>query len=312
MATYLIIGDPHVTNKSLETAELLFLEVEKQNLPTIWLGDFLDTKEVVSSRSLNSIYKYFKNSKLKHYVIIGNHDWHTLDCQDHSLEVLKELDNVIIVDKPLELDNMTLLPYYKDLNTLREWINASNKPLLIGHLDIIGFDYGNGYICENGLTNADFTKFDMVISGHFHKYQQKDNIIYLGTPFSHSFGEANQIKYLGKLNSKSHDLELLPTSFRGHVSHELDLENPVELDLNLNNYNRIILKGSSDQILSFDKSIYSEFKIKWIEKPNITVNNILIDESLDNVIQFKEWATNIAELPEDVVNYGINVLQDLK
>ena len=49
---YIVVGDPHCTHKSLDKIDKLFDIVEERPEETIiWLGDFLDTKEVIRIRS---------------------------------------------------------------------------------------------------------------------------------------------------------------------------------------------------------------------------------------------------------------------
>ncbi len=225
---FTIIGDPHVKNGNLDLFWELAKLVEDKGNPAIWLGDFLDTKEVIRGKCINALIDYFKSSKLYHTILIGNHDWFNLDCKEHSLEALKLLSNVTIIDTPAHTPGQIgYLPYIHDREELKKAIKQMEKDhvrILIAHLELPSFDFGNGHICKDGLSLKSLSKFKHVISGHFHKHQQKDNITYPGTPFSHTFGEANQIKCIGTLNTKTGDLKLETTPFRRHISIEFDCD----------------------------------------------------------------------------------------
>lgn len=183
-----------------------------------------------------------------------------------------------------------------------------------------GFDYGNGHYCEDGvITHDDFQGFKQVISGHFHKLQQTGNFTYLGTPFSHSFGEANQDKALGIYHLEDDRLELIPTEFPRHISMKVDLSKrgalkKVEdfLSGNEKNLVRLQLHGSPEDVIKFDKSKYSSFNIKWEDKSDAPMDSkINLDESLDNKTQFVEWGKNIKQLDQDTIALGLSILESL-
>ena len=119
-----IVGDPHAKPGNEAEMLQLFAMVEELGLPTIWVGDLLDTKEVIRSKCLNLYYRYFKESKLPHTILVGNHDWHNLECKEHSLETLKELPNETIVDTPMWKDGMILIPYIHNPEMVRQVLGA--------------------------------------------------------------------------------------------------------------------------------------------------------------------------------------------
>ncbi len=328
---YTIIGDPHITHKSLDKAEILFDIIEDLGNPTILLGDILDTKEVVRGKCLNLVYNRIKNSKLNFYILVGNHDWFNLECKEHSLETLKSLPNVVIVDKPfyLEMSSKTavLLPYYENLDALKKELTKAKKKdtdLVFMHQGVIGFDYGNGYIADgkgHGEIDLDLAKgFLRVISGHFHKYAEQENLTFLGTPFSHSFGESNQEKYIAVLNTWENELELMETPFPKHYTLYIDTspitrENEVALkaymeEFGENNIFRVILEGTEETIKVFDKSKFPG--IKFIEKPTIEESNTLLDETESNEKIFSLWAKEIKALDTETTQLGLEILEEVK
>ena len=148
---YIVVGDPHLTHKSYDKINQLFDIVEERpEEVVIWLGDFLDTKEVIRGKCLNLLNKRFTSSAKQHIIIIGNHDYFNLDCEEHSLEVLKNLHpQVRIVDKVTKINGMWFVPYMHDQDRLKGELNAiTNNEIIFGHFDIIGFDYGNGYVAR--------------------------------------------------------------------------------------------------------------------------------------------------------------------
>jgi DNA repair exonuclease SbcCD nuclease subunit len=314
---YLLVGDPHLKNNNLDIAEELFALVESKGLTTIWLGDMLDTKELIRGKCMNALISYFKRSRLQHFVLVGNHDWFNLDCQAHSLESLKLLQNVVVVDAPTRLDEMTLVPYIHDQNKLREILGRAHAgTVLIGHLDVAGHDYGNGHLSKNGLKLEELSKFRAVISGHFHKFQQSSNLTYLGTPFTHSFGEANQHKYLATFDAERCALEFEETPFRKHLSIEIDCNQSDQRDWEAANNAtlwRVILTGSQENINAFDRSRLAHLDVKWVTRPSdFQTNDVQIDETVSNEVQFQKWAKDVRGLDEATITLGSQILESVK
>jgi DNA repair exonuclease SbcCD nuclease subunit len=316
--TFTVVGDPHLEPNNLDQVEELFNLVEGLNRPTMWLGDFLNTKEVIRGRCLNALFRYFLRSKLTHYVIIGNHDYFNLDCEDHSLVVLKALSNVVIIDQPTMVGDINVIPYVHDKIKLKELLGSMKEgSVLFGHLEVSGFDFGNGHLCDDArITHDDFSKFKRVVSGHFHKLQQTGNFTYLGTPFSHSFGEANQDKAIATYDVGSDEMMLIPTKFPRHVSIKIDTLDPkcrekisTFLDENLGNKIRIQLTGTPESVVAIDKS---EFRsdIKWEDKSESEkFDGVSLDETLTNKAQFESWARDIRSLDPATLSLGLSILE---
>lgn len=323
MAKYLLVGDPHAKPDNLNKIEELFDIIEEIGLPTIILGDLLDTKELVRAKCLNTYLDRLSESDLSFTVLVGNHDYFNLDCKEHSLEALKRIPNVLVVDTPTIVDGITFCPYLP-VGTQSDIVRGVTTDILIGHFDIVGFDYGNGRVSDHGLTPETF-KNRTVISGHYHKFQQRQGITYLGTPFSHSFGETDQEKYLAMFDSKSKHLDLIPTNFPQHrtleynvqeeklndcetltLSQFFDMLDELKQDVN---YYRIIVKGTAEDLqkINFDK--YSQ--IKWVPQIRTESSGIKIEEGQTPQKQFKAWASEIANLDPDTVNLGLEVLSNV-
>lgn len=310
---YTVIGDPHTMPKNVHLSKQVTERAESLGNPCIWLGDMLDTKEVIRGKCLNFWFDYFRGSNLNHTVLVGNHDWFNLECQEHSLQTLKGLPNVNVVDSLQETHGDTFsvayIPYMHDQKELKKVLKAvPDGATLFGHLELKGFDFGNGYMCEEGLTQRTFSRFKNVITGHFHKYQKTGNITYLGTPYSLNFGETNQTKYIGIYDSDTQEMELLKTNLSQHYTLDVDAIGAIpEMDPK-HNY-RINLIGTQSEIELFDRSPLLELGCKIVAKPTDAKKlDVVIDENASNLDQFKTWANDISELTPDVIQLGIKIL----
>ena len=311
MSLYTIIGDPHAKPDNLDKIDQLFDKIEELGNDCIILGDLLDTKEVVRGKCLNKYIERIKQSTHKFYLLVGNHDWFNLSCEAHSLEPLKLLDNVVVVDNPLETQDFIAIPYMHDKEKLSQIVATfvTKKKPLFCHVDMMNFDYGNGFISEHGLTVKDFKGYPMVISGHYHKAQSEENFTYLGTPFSHSFGESNQEKYIGVYDSDNNHLDLFETNFPKHITVEIEAAVDVRTNLNPNDYNRVIIKGNKEDIARVPRIS----GIKYIERLTRASNSgIVIGEGLTPMSQFELWAKEVKKFSPDLIKKGLEILKDVQ
>lgn len=331
-----VVGDLHAKPDNLDKVAAVFKTVESLGRTTIWLGDMLHTKELVRGRCLNFLIEQFSKSKLKHFVIVGNHDWFNHECKEHSLEPLKLIPNVVVVDVPYQYQLtkgttskrndpsekwIGLLPYYHDKILFREAFDdlkkQKNKIVFI-HQGVTGFDYGNGFIAENEIPPAWLKDVPLVVSGHFHKYQVKDNLCFLGTPFSQDFGESNQTKYIAEMNFelKNNELgwasQLIESELPRHITLTLDCDdNEIqnEQQYRSDDYVRVILTGSEEAVKQFDRSQFPNFK--YLERPTLIDQSgkSVVSETDSNDVKFEKWGSQVKGLRSDVLQLGLEFLR---
>ena len=311
---YTIIGDPHATLKDLDKINHLFDIIEQMGNPTIFLGDLLDNKAIVRAECLNLYYKRFRESKLDFIILIGNHDLVSLESTEHSLETLKQLPNLTIVDKPKVVDGMFFVPYIHDLKAVKEILEGHDGQTLFIHQGIIGYDYGNGYIAEDGIATESIKGFKTIIAGHFHKFQTDGKLTFLGTPFSKSFGESDQDKYIATYDSDLDYLEMIMTDFPQHKTIEVDCSKELpEVKIGSDHIYRFILTGTQAEIATFDKKAWLATGVRIIERPTDDFEtNTAIDESVDCVQQFEKWGKDIKQIDEETLKIGAEILRSCK
>jgi DNA repair exonuclease SbcCD nuclease subunit len=81
-----------------------------------------------------------------------------------------------------------MISWLVDLNKLQSIINDNPSEVLMGHFDIVGYQYNKHTICETGINQDIFiNKFKTVFSGHFHKHTKRTidttTICYIGSPW---------------------------------------------------------------------------------------------------------------------------------
>lgn len=179
-------------------------------------GDVFEDETSIDSRALNSVMEVFMNTwkDFDIHIIVGNHDTFYKTKNDiYSLKILEGLSNVTIYSKEptlVDLDGAKamFLPW-SNVKTNETIKDLGKADVCFCHEAIRGFELRKGTYCESHLTKEAFTNFKKVYSGHFHLYGQMDNITYLGSPYHLSANDTGYEKYIGVIDPKTCEIELI-------------------------------------------------------------------------------------------------------
>jgi DNA repair exonuclease SbcCD nuclease subunit len=165
------------------------------------LGDLLDRRKYVNFNTLSQIrcrfFEKMQELDLKFYTTIGNHDTYYRNTNqiDSISELFSEYSNVFVIKDPenIQFDgfDIGIVPWitYDNEKTCLDFIQNTQCSLLMGHFEINGFEVVSGIYHSSGIERNIFSKFETVLSGHFHIRQTKNNIHYVGTPYQLNFGD---------------------------------------------------------------------------------------------------------------------------
>jgi predicted phosphodiesterase len=185
-----------VHNNDCEDFVKWFCETARQeNCETcVFLGDWHNNRSTIDVSTMNytlsNIERLSKNFE-KVYFILGNHDLYYKDKREiNSVEFMRLFDNVIPIRDPFTDGNVTILPWLVN----EEWRSVSSikSQYIFGHLELPSF-YMNAMVQmpDHGqLQYRHFVNQEYVFTGHFHKRQQKENIIYIGNAFPHNYSDS--------------------------------------------------------------------------------------------------------------------------
>jgi len=160
-------------------------------------GDFFHTKaRAYAPHVIQALLrlKDINKAGLTQYMIVGNHDMANPNNTMNSI-VFVFSDYVKIIPDYYFIDYENVRVHFLSFNNnlFENFIIAEEKKnVLIAHLDIIEFIMPNGFRSTRGFKISDFNEFDLVITGHYHKYQSRENIVYVGSPYQTSFAERDQ------------------------------------------------------------------------------------------------------------------------
>lgn len=163
-----------------------------------FLGDWNENRSALNVATLNYSYqgaKKLNDLGLPVYFVIGNHDlYHRNSREIHSAIHFQEFDHFEVIDQPKILENiegkMLMVPYMfpEEYPQLAKHLNL---PFWAGHFEFKGFEVtGYGMKMPTGPDPKDFTGPKYIVSGHFHKRQADENIVYMGNAFPMDFGDS--------------------------------------------------------------------------------------------------------------------------
>lgn len=161
----------------------------------IHMGDVFDVRKNIDFWSLNwakqNIFDTLETMGVTCDLMVGNHDaFYKNTLEINSLEcLLLEYSNLRVYSKPTEVSiggrEILYLPWICSNNeehTL-DLINTTSAKVVMGHLELQGFNANPVWTCEHGYSSEIFDKFELVMSGHFHTKSKKRNIQYLGNTY---------------------------------------------------------------------------------------------------------------------------------
>jgi hypothetical protein len=216
-----LVGDLHlgIKNNAIEWLEIqksFLLEdlVEKVNTDfdedrdiLIFEGDIFHSRESVNIRIQNESFAIFsqlaKKFKRGVYIILGNHDVYYKDKNTvNSVNALAYLADNIHVFERAEILNINrthsflMLPWVDDFTRLAGIIedNRDDSQYIICHADVKGLTLNKWAKVEHGIELSALSTFKRVYSGHIHIRQEKNNLLYTGTPYQMDRGDRDNQK----------------------------------------------------------------------------------------------------------------------
>lgn len=192
----------------------------------IQLGDLFDRRKYINFNTLYRSRKYFfdrfEELGFQLDVFLGNHDTsfkNTNEVNSPSL-LLGEYSHISVYEEPtdIEIDGLkiTLLPWLCAENYTQciDHIENTDAKVLLGHLELAGFEMHRGHINEHGQFKQDMLdKFNLVCSGHFHHKSTLGNIHYLGTPYEMDWNDYNDPKGFHILDTSTLELEYIKNPY---------------------------------------------------------------------------------------------------
>lgn len=226
-------------------------------------GDIFHTKDNVQL-TLMTTFKEFLielSQICKVVVIPGNHDYGS-EYSSHSLDYLKKMDNVVIVDTSYKItDKVGIISYARKPDRFQFLMNELGPvETLFGHFDLNGFNLGSGWEEQESWSDPEvfksYSSLKFVNSGHYHLAQEKIlndvRFVFCGTGYTTDFGESDQEKRVCIYDLETNEIESISTGLTLHKTLRIDVgadlpEIPQDEIANGVEY-RVVIKGTQKQI----------------------------------------------------------------
>jgi DNA repair exonuclease SbcCD nuclease subunit len=275
----LIVGDPHIKPDNIPESEKLLQFVKTKALENsvktvVFLGDLFHTHRLIRMEVERFWIKWATQigEIAKVILIVGNHDQPGDDQNEQvmsALDVLKEIKNVTVVDKPMEVDGISYFPHTSSDSKFKEWAEKTKTDLLFCHQSFDGSQYENGFYAKDSLPLDSISKFKKVICGHIHKSQELGNLWFPGTPKWDSLSDANENKGIWLFDTSSLNKIFFSTEIVCSKIVSIELKENDDIPSILDNSRTYIkLIGSSSWIAKTAKVLKGKAKIS--SKPTDT------------------------------------------
>jgi DNA repair exonuclease SbcCD nuclease subunit len=209
--------------------EVFFPHLEREGITEVLhLGDLMDRRKFVNFATLHETRERFIQrliqKGIRANILLGNHDTYFRNTSSiNSIEELfggLESQGITVHKDPTELTlggtKFLLLPWINRSNeeVSRNLIAKTDAPIVLGHLELTGFEVLRGTKFENGMDPAPLKRFQAVYSGHFHCKHSKDNVHYLGTPYQITFGDLNEPKGFHVFDTEDRSMQYVENPLR--------------------------------------------------------------------------------------------------
>lgn len=291
--------------------EVFYPYIDEHKIKTvIHLGDIVDRRKFINfltAKNLrNDVINPAMERDLDFHVILGNHD-----------VMFKNTNAINVMDQLFTDSKHSKLKWYTDPTVVNvegldilfmPWINSGNmehclqtirdsrQDVLMGHLEISGFEMHKGSVSDHGFAIDLFNGFDQVFSGHFHHRSRNRNINYLGAPFEMTWSDYNDPKGFHVFNTETRELTFIENPLRMFRKVFYDdsgktLEEATTVPKGLDGtYVKVIVKSKTNPYW-FDLFVDS------LEKTGV-LNVQVVDDNLNLIFESEE---EIGEAAEDTM-----------
>ena len=193
----------------------------------IHLGDLVDRRKYANFLTLHRLRKdfleRFEDGMIDMYVILGNHD--TYYKNTNEVNALKELVEgkyqfIHAIEKPqtLEFDgsDILFLPWICEDNYQESMdaIKDTTAQIVMGHLELNGFEMFRGSISDHGMDHKLFDRFDVVCSGHYHHKSDTGNIHYLGAFAEYTWSDFDDLRGFHIFDTETRELTFIRNPYK--------------------------------------------------------------------------------------------------
>jgi len=298
--------------------EVFFPYLQQNNINTIiHLGDVVDRRKFINHNTAHNFKLNFWDKvdllNIDTHVIIGNHD--TYYKNTNEINALQNLNiskraKVYTSCETINFDGLDILfiPWICDTNmedSLHN-IDKSTAEIVMGHLEIKGFEMHKGHLNEQGLDKSLFKRFEKVITGHFHKKSDDGQIYYLGCPYQIMWSDYNCPKGFHIFDTATRELTRVPNPLIMFKKFIYDDKKEDYSKKDLSDYENTYVKLFISQ--KTDSDMFDKLLDRFHNEINAYEINVIEDLSSDINSTVKE---NILDQGEDTLTFLGNYIDQV-
>ena len=300
--------------------DVFFPYIKENNIDTvIHAGDLMDRRKFVNFNILNQVRTKFmdrlRDEGVELHCILGNHDIYYRNT--NMINSIRELFNndLNLYEEPTVVNfdglDIALLPWVNKENHDQsiDFIKTASAPILIGHLELQGYDVMRGVKYDGGMNPKIFERYEQVFTGHFHCRQEHGNIYYMGTQYQITFADLNETKGFHVYDTDTREIEFIPNPYKMfHSVSYNDEDGPVDSE----NFSCEQLKGSYVKLFVENKKHPYSFERFMDKLYDCGVAKITIVEELIDSEWTKEEIVDIAQDTVTLINNEIDSIEEVK
>jgi DNA repair exonuclease SbcCD nuclease subunit len=207
--------------------EVFFPYLDNNNVRTVChLGDLVDRRKYINYNTARRLREDFLDQlsrrELNVHMIAGNHD--TYYKNTNSVNALRELvdekyyfqiHDQLPREVAFDSTYVLMLPWICDENRqlCLDKIRSTPAQIVMGHLELAGFEMYRGSIVSHGDDRKLFDRFDMVLSGHYHHRSSDGTIHYLGSHAEFTWSDYDDRKGFHILDTETRNLTFIENPY---------------------------------------------------------------------------------------------------
>ena len=279
--------------------ELFFPYLRENNITNvIHLGDVMDRRKYISYRIAKDFRERFLDQfdGIQFHMLVGNHDTFYKNTNDvNSLQELVDgkYNNIKVYPAATEVDfdecKILFVPWINVNNMTHtiKMLKTSSAQICMGHLELSGFEMQKGMVMDHGWDKEEFSRFDTVMSGHYHHKSDDGQVFYLGTPYEIYWNDWDDPKGFHVFDTETRELERIV--------------NPHKI------FSKIYY---DDSTMSYDNHDISQYKDKYVKLVVVNKKDLYqFDIFVDKLLQADCHDVKIVEDFSDLD--AINVSDDI-
>ncbi len=279
------------------------------------LGDVYDDRKSIDIDVNNLSIDIFEDLSniLPVYIINGNHDLSKKTNKGNtSLRTLSNIHNITIIQEPTLLKiksankiltNIIAIPYLGDHveenKVLMKYSGKTDYAFM--HTDISQMKFDNGMTIIGAVDSTVYN--GEILSGHIHKRQELNNVIYIGSPYQLKRSDIGNTKGVYTINFKTKEIKFAENNY-SPIFHKIKIEDFLKLGTTErsefldNNYNDIIIDEIDLRKYKMT-NIYDIANLSNAKRVQIIVNKSKHNLEIDDEKDYKELTI------EELINESI-------